>query len=208
MQISQLVAVDGISWNKWHEEYRSMKNKNNGYVASQGLRDTDLKQLIVVRGVWEEILSWVVPDYVPCPKGKKYTVTGIIFSLVKDALWMAMICDQLKIHQKNWENMSLVFNRCLVYVRSEQQWQHRLPLGVTQLNTNIPSMHVQELPSAALKPPLGFPIFCVPTHLPREKARDAPRSSAGTPLLLKLTQFSVSWRGGFTFSKSIHFFIC
>lgn len=116
-----------------------MKNKNNGYVASQGLRDTDLKQLIVVIGVWEEILSWVVHVYVPYPKGKKYTVTGIIFSLVKDALWMAMICVQLKIHQKNWENMSLVFNRCLVSVRSEQQWQHRLPHSWTP--TSHPCMY-------------------------------------------------------------------
>lgn len=132
-------------------------------------------------------LSWTWM-YAPCPTVKKHTIITLTLSSVKDVLlWKAMICVQLKIHQQNRKHMSLTCNRCLISIRSEPQWQHCLPLGVTQLNIKSPPVYVQELTSATSEPPLGFPIFRVTTHLLGKKARDTPSSPAAMPLLPKLT---------------------
>ena len=131
-------------------------------------------------------LSWT-RMYAPCPAAKKYTIITLTLSSVKDVLlWKAMICVQLKIHQQNRKHMSLICNRCLISIRSEQQWQHLVPLGGTQLNTKTAPVPAPELLSATLEPPLGSPIFCVPTHSLGRKARDTPSSPAGMPLPPKL----------------------
>lgn len=108
-----------------------------------------------------------------CTAAKKHTVFTLALLSVK-----AMICIQLKIHQLNRQHTSFVHNRALISTKREEQWQCCFPLAVTQLNSKTSPVHTQNPLSASQEASLGFPIFCVPTHLLGRKARDTSSSPA------------------------------